>query len=201
MRHRATGELFSSHGALLPHEPLPPAFNNVDGLGAAGTRVSAATVPAIVPPEYKRLSIPSTWHSMDNIYCPIEMKLRMAQADKTLQNLRNTIADKSFQYSHVIRVAPRKGVRTRARTAIAKLNCLITYYSHVYSQCRAAIVRLGADNTTLDKYKILHKDDVKSSTALLNPNEPGSTRIQLSWIWQTSPCGHGSQQTTFMECK
>jgi hypothetical protein len=26
----------------------------------------------------------------------------------------------------------------------------------------------------------------KASTAIINPNEPGSTQLKLSWIWQTS---------------
>ena len=27
-------------------------------------------------------------------------------------------------------------------------------------------------------------EDVKSSTAIVNPNEPGPTWLKLSWIWQ-----------------
>jgi len=35
----------------------------------------------------------------------------------------------------------------------------------------------------LGHLKILNKDDIKESTMVLNPNQPGSTQSQLSWIW------------------
>jgi hypothetical protein len=155
----------------------------------------------IILPERRRLSIPSTWLDTDNIYRPIELKLRIEQASETLQALRDAIADKSFQYSHVIRVAPRKGVRTRARTAITKLNDTTAYLCHVYGQCRSALVKLGAGNEVLNRFQILSKDDIKSSAALLNPNEPGSTRVELSWIWKM---GHSENRSTpdgLRECK
>ena len=126
------------------------------------------------------------------MYRQVELQLRLKQAEKCLQALWDTIADKSFQYSHVIRVAPRKGVRTRARATIIKLNFEITLHCHVYAKCRVAMVRLGASETILSKYHILLKEDVKSSSAILNPNEPGSSRHQLSWIWQTGDSIQGS---------
>jgi hypothetical protein len=218
MRHRVTTDLFAQNQAGLPENLA--AFDNLDETADAATgndiadataaheigppvtgTNGSATALDIVPPESRRISMPSIWESTDNIYRAVELILRMLQADKTLQALRDTIADKSFQYSHVIRVAPRKAVNTRARGAISKLNSLIIYYSRVYEQCRAAMVRLGADNSILDKYKSLRKDDLKSSTALLNPNEPGSTRVQLSWIWQTFSEGHQSQPEIVRECE
>ncbi|KAF8802066.1 hypothetical protein BYT27DRAFT_7008681, partial [Phlegmacium glaucopus] len=35
-------------------------------------------------------------------------------------------------------------------------------------------------------FKVLTPADVKASTAIMNPNEPGSTRLTLSWLWQTA---------------
>lgn len=214
MRPTISADTFAPQDGLPSVDPA--AFDNLDTdapVGAAVNSVAdavpglsfgvsaAGPEPAILPPECRRLSMPSTWQSTDNVYRAVELKLRMSQADKTLQLLRDTIADKSFQYSHVIRVAPRKGVLTRARAAINKMNGLITYYSRVYGQCRAAMLRLGADDNLLDKYRILQKDDVKSSTAILNPNEPGSTRMKLSWIWKTLPGGDESQPDILRECE
>jgi hypothetical protein len=224
LRHRVTTDIFSADHFVLPENSA--AFDNLDadenfavGLktcnaaavqenAAAGQETcNAATVQdtstafEIVPPESRRISLPSGWKSTDNIYRAVELRLRISQADKTLQALRDTIADKSFQYSHVIRAAPRKAVNTRARTAIGKLNSLIVFYSRVYGQCRAALVRLAGDSAILDKYQILRKEDLKSSTALLNPNEPGSTQVKLSWIWQTFAEGHQSQPEILRECE
>ena len=33
-------------------------------------------------------------------------------------------------------------------------------------------------------------EDVKASTAIMNPNEPVSTRLKLSWIWKTAGGHH-----------
>ena len=38
-------------------------------------------------------------------------------------------------------------------------------------------------------FKVLTVNDIKASTAIVNPNEPGSTQLKLSWIWQ-SASGH-----------
>ncbi|KAF8801024.1 hypothetical protein BYT27DRAFT_7116196, partial [Phlegmacium glaucopus] len=34
--------------------------------------------------------------------------------------------------------------------------------------------------------KPLQPEDIRASTAIVNPNEPGSTQLKLSWIWQTA---------------
>jgi hypothetical protein len=149
------------------------------------TGTTAARNNDISLPERRRLSIPSRWVTNESSYRSVELDLRMQQAARILSGLRDLIAEKSFQFSHVIRVAPRKGVRTRARSSIEKINHRIGFQCRVYTQCRNAMVNLGAEKRILDKFRILRKDDIRSSTALLNPNEPGSTRHQLSWIWQT----------------
>jgi hypothetical protein len=56
----------------------------------------------------------------------------------------------------------------------------------MYARCRSCILILGAEENILSRYKLLEPTDVAGSTAILNPNEPGSTAISLSWIWQTS---------------
>ncbi|KAF9490989.1 hypothetical protein BDN71DRAFT_1434306 [Pleurotus eryngii] len=40
-----------------------------------------------------------------------------------------------------------------------------------------------ADDTILHKFKELSKADIKSNTYVVNPNQPGSTTLNLSWIW------------------
>ncbi len=83
-------------------------------------------------------------------------------------------------------MSPRKGVTTRSRAAVKKLNNQIAEHGRMYGRCRAAIQILKADDIILSRLRILTPTDVGGSTAMLNPNAPGSTRIKLSWIWQTS---------------
>ena len=172
----------ASANASAATGPAGDPDNNSPNTGPAGVTVTST----LIPPERRRLSIPSRWISLRDNYHQVELDLRLLQAARILTSLRDLIAEKSFQFSHVIRVAPRKGVRTRARSAIAKINTQIGYHCRVYNLCRAAMVKLGADDGILKKFRVLERHDIASSGALLNPNEPGSTTQRLSWIWQ---CG------------
>lgn len=152
-------------------------------------------IPPILP-ENVSLQLPSVHQYADGSLAVIEQSLRVTQMERHLQNLRELIAEKSFLFSHVMRVAPRKAVRTRARANIAKLNLSITNLCRAYSKSRSAILRLGADP---DKHPILLRTDVRASTAILDPNEPGSTTNQLSWIWQV-PGGDPEHSGSLTEC-
>ena len=39
-------------------------------------------------------------------------------------------------------------------------------------------------------FKVLTVNDIKASTAIVNPNEPGSTQLKLSWIWRSANGHH-----------
>jgi hypothetical protein len=138
-----------------------------------------------VPIEEQILSLPSNGN-VDSIHNELECMHRISLADHHLNQIRNLIAEKSFQFSHLIRVAPRKAVATRSRAAVTKLNQQIALHCQLYSKCRSRILALGADWDTLSRLNILSPSDIGASTAVVNPNEPGSSRIQLSWIWQTA---------------
>ncbi|KAF9494656.1 hypothetical protein BDN71DRAFT_1590295 [Pleurotus eryngii] len=86
-----------------------------------------------------------------------ELRLRERQADALLKSLRKIIAEKSMLYSHTLRGAGRQLIKTRSRDR--------------------------ADDTILRKFKELSKADIKSNTYVVNPNQPGSTTLNLSWIW------------------
>ncbi|KAH9478642.1 hypothetical protein JR316_0009099 [Psilocybe cubensis] len=143
--------------------------------------------PGSAPPEYdaidkQLLCLPSNG-TADNIYAPYELKAQISQARSLLDQLRERIAERSFQYSDIVRHAPRKGVRTRGYAAAKELKDQIFLHAQAYSHCRSCLVQLGADVSTLQEFRILTKDDVKSSTAVINPNIAGSTKFRLSWIW------------------
>lgn len=122
----------------------------------------------------------------------VELGIRRIQAEQQLNRLRELIADRSFQFSHVIRKAPRKGVRTRARTTTNDLAKDVSLHARMYSRCRSRLQALGCDEETLRTFKILTKDDLKASTAIINANLPGSTSLRLSWIWQQRKINAGA---------
>lgn len=171
-------------GVRLNLDPLPGAFDNIDEEDEETSALMPAAATLVI--EAVAIGLPSAIPATSgHTIRAVEMKLRTLQAAKYLQQLQETIAEKSFQYSHTMRKAPRKGVRTRARTAIAKLNDRLTTLSRGYMKCRHALISLGADEQILQLYKALRKEDVKSSTAILDANIPGASKIRLSWIWQT----------------
>jgi hypothetical protein len=62
------------------------------------------------------------------------------------------------------------------------------------------MIQLGANQEILSKFRVLLKEDVKSSTALLDPNNPGSSTLQLSWIWQAESNMQQGSTRALQEC-
>ena len=91
-------------------------------------------------PEHRPLHLPSSHYTTNHPLRLAELDLRIKQATQYLVALRNAIAEKSFQYSHVLRSAPTKGARTRSRSVILKISERISQYSRVYCRARAAMV-------------------------------------------------------------
>jgi hypothetical protein len=143
---------------------------------------SQATEEDLVPPEKQPLHIPSN-KNVTPRHDDLELTLRKNQARTHLHQLRELIAEKSFQYSDVLQKAPRKGVKTRARGTLKGINTRISLHCQVYSHCRTCLIQLGADELTLQSFRELKKQDIKASTAVLKPNTRGSTALKLSWIW------------------
>ena len=211
-RHLATGGIFGADNPYTPDDPS--AFDDDDvpddkscdedhrelDIPSGDPDQTWDSVSNVLPVELRPLSLPSTCSSYPTPDRAVELHLRIQQAERTIQALRDAIADKSFQYSDIIRVAPRKHVRTRARATITKLNYVIAYHSQIYCHCRAAMVRLGVDQSILDRYQVLLQEHVKSSSALLNPNEAGSSRLRLSWIWQSRMPGNSASIASLREC-
>ena len=80
----------------------------------------------------------------------------------------------------------------------------------MYTHCQSRLQALGAKLAVLRRFQKLTTEDVKASTAIINPNVPGSTQIKLSWIWQTAGGHHWGLATStstpcadvnILECK
>lgn len=168
---------------------------------------------AILPIERQLLHLPSAGNVTGN-FQQLELGLRKNQAERHLNRIRELIADKSFQYSHVLRDAPTAGMTTKARSAIKNLNLEITRCCRIYNHCRTRLYLLCADEQSIRRFRPLKKDDIKASTAVLDPNTVGSTKVQLSWIWQSLNSNYfyanadadaevtsGGDPTTMMECE
>jgi hypothetical protein len=143
------------------------------------------TTPVLNPIERKIIVLPSNGNVKTEV-SHLEIKFRIRQANTELIQLRDLIADISFQFSHVIRGQIRKNVRTRSQKRIKSIHNQVTLHARIYARCRNHLVALNCGESILRQYRILTKEDLKSSTAILDPNKPGSTSLKLSWIWHSS---------------
>jgi hypothetical protein len=205
----------------LAFDPIPmqsseiPSPTSVPPLPSAASHTGSNRSEHVgpLPIEDFLIPLPSNGNA-SLVYRDLEISHRISMADDQLNHIRNLIAEKSFQFSHVIRVSPRKGVATRSRAAVKKLNNEIAEYCRMYSRCRSSLITLGADDSVLSRYQMLNPSDIAASTIVINPNDPGSTRISLSWIWQTSarhilafsaeqndnPVTNADDQNSLLEC-
>jgi hypothetical protein len=84
-------------------------------------------------PENRPLNLPSHIALNDPPYHRVELSLRVKQATRYLSAVREAVAEKSFQYSHVMRGTHSKGIRTRSRVVIGKASDQISHYCRVYT--------------------------------------------------------------------
>lgn len=144
------------------------------------------TVTELVPIERKTVVLPSNGNVQANATASdLEIKYRVQQAKLQLNQLRDLIADISFQFSHVIRGQIRKNIRTRSQKRVKSLHNQLTLQARIYTRCRNHMVALNCEESLLSQYRVLTREDLKSSTAILDPNKPGSTSLKLSWIWHS----------------
>ena len=68
-----------------------------------------------ITPESRAIILPSTCLSSDHSLSLLELMHRQRQANQYIIALQNVIAEKSFQFSNIIRAAPRKSVVTRSQ--------------------------------------------------------------------------------------
>jgi hypothetical protein len=78
-----------------------------DTPAASGPSYSSADITNAIPVEEQQIFLPCNRALTD-----VEINLHKNQASRLLHQLRELIADKSFQYSHIIQTAPRKEVCT-----------------------------------------------------------------------------------------
>lgn len=154
---------------MVPPEDLTVADNNLN---------------EPIPIERQTIPLPSNGNISLDLQ-QLEIAARLKIADQQLERLRDLIAEMSFQYSHVIRPAPRKSMRLRGHAKVCSLHHEVIHHARIYSRCRSSLIKMDCDPIVLAQYPALTKIDLQASTAILNPNTPGSSNVQLSWLWYT----------------
>ncbi|PPQ76341.1 hypothetical protein CVT24_008129 [Panaeolus cyanescens] len=125
-------------------------------------------------------------------YAQMELELRFRQANMQLEHIRNLVAQRSLQFSEVSRHAPNTATKTRSHNKRKALATEISFHGRVYERCRQRMFILSVDPDLRKQYPELKKADTQASTAMLDPNQPGSTSARLSWIWLHSQTARSS---------
>jgi hypothetical protein len=139
-------------------------------------------------PIYTKLCLPSNLHrsavetSGDKLLFA-ELKLRESQAANALYQIRISLGHKAFLFRKNLRLATGTKQKTRAWKEVYSVEAQVKHQARVYRLARRIMVRLGASKELLATYQELRSDELKATTALLDPKQPGQRNKALAWFW------------------
>ncbi|KAF8124933.1 hypothetical protein EV363DRAFT_1299555 [Boletus edulis] len=115
----------------------------------------------------------------------LELKLRIGQANDALHEIRLALANKDRLFRTQVRHADNYVKKTRAWSKVNSFDTALQLKVAVYRACRIALQNLGADNETLQKYKVLEDADLKMKATASGGNKDArsSRNDHLSWFW------------------
>lgn len=144
---------------------------------------------SLQPPEHQAIPLPSSLTKLSTVrileVAKQQLKLEIGLANETLHKLRLAVGEKSFLYRNKVRPANNYAKRNRAYADIRNLDRSMNHNADVYHACRAAMEALNADQRTLDRFQVLKREDLKTDTAVMDPNARGQRNKRMSWIWES----------------
>ncbi|KAI0955199.1 hypothetical protein AcW1_006849 [Taiwanofungus camphoratus] len=139
--------------------------------------------------EYSSLSLPSTTR-VDRccqaglqVLLQQKMDLREGQANDALYQIQITIGQKSFLFCIKVCNAKSQQRKTRAWQDVNTIDKTLQHHARVYSKAQKALVLLEAPADLLAKYQVLHREHLKMSTAVADPNKRAERGASLLWFW------------------
>jgi hypothetical protein len=111
-----------------------------------------------------------------------EKKLRMGQANDALQGIRIALSRKAILFRG-LREATSKTKRNRSWDNIKSTTGSARHHVRIYLRARKALLRLGASRDELAKYQPLTRDQLKITTARIDPTLRGTRNANLAWFW------------------
>ncbi|KAH9912597.1 uncharacterized protein B0H18DRAFT_889665 [Fomitopsis serialis] len=155
--------------------------------------------------EWRPLSLPSSYPASTILtaavqpYAKAELELRIGQANDILHQLRILLSQKSFVMRAKVRDAKSQTRKTRAWADVHSVQKGVEHHARMYRKVRHAMTALGAPPATMRKYQKLVPDDLKISTAVVEPNQRGQRHTRLPWLWTTDVQGDMSASETMTE--
>lgn len=115
-----------------------------------------------------------------------ERDLRRGQANDSLHKICILISRKSFIFRDKVRNARTQAWKTRAWADVRQIDKALQYQVAVYHATRAALLNLGMSDSDQRKYLIITPQDLKTTTAIAEPNARGQQHTSLSWVWRAN---------------
>ncbi|KAJ3525648.1 hypothetical protein NMY22_g10486 [Coprinellus aureogranulatus] len=140
--------------------------------------LSSRSELAALPLPSSFLNLPSGW----NLFAQQEEKLRVAQAEESLEALRGEIATKSFLYRGNKDFATGKRGRTRAYQGINEVESRMRSQIKHYHSAVWALNRL-APAGKYRRFQNITRQDTRAVTSVYDPNRRGERNETLSWIF------------------
>ena len=126
--------------------------------------------------------------------------MREGQANDELHGVRMALGEKSFLFRKDVRLAQSKFKKGRAWSKVKGVSRRVQAHRQVYNAARAAMVELGCPVDMLARYQVLHRDQLKVSTAAMRggsqqQNEP------LAWFWTMNVQADIEASDMLKDCK
>lgn len=166
-------------------------------------------------PETHPLGLPSTFGITFLVHRGMfelakkERQLREGQLNDALQGIRTGIGYKSLLYRSKVRNASSYRAKLRSFDDVHVADEGVCKYVRVYDQARHAMQRLfnaddAADSRALDefndRYKEIRKEDLRTSTAVLESFTPGLRHEHSAWFWNVSDTQPGEDSQWVQDC-
>ena len=138
-----------------------------------------------------------------------EWHLREGQANDELHGVRMALGEKSFLFRKDVCLAQSKFEKGRAWSKVKGVSRQVQAHRQVYNAARAAMVELGCPVDMLARYQVLHRDQLKVSTAAMRGGigtgsaEGGSWRQNepLAWFWTMNVQADIEASDMLKDCK
>jgi hypothetical protein len=122
-----------------------------------------------------------------------EIRMRIAQANDALENIRLEIGNKSYLYRSNIRLADGKKQKTRGYAAVKSADAGMRHHLRLYNHATWALDRLDAPQQIRSRFQQINREHTKAITAIYQPNAAGQSGVTLSWIWTVDIQGDSSK--------
>ena len=112
-----------------------------------------------------------------------EAKLRFAQANDSIEKIREALGFKSVLFRTLVRGSKTQTTKTRARTVVTNVDTTVHQHARNYCMARDAYLKVIDLPGESSKLPGLKPTDLRINTAILGAAEVGQRNKQLPWIW------------------